>query len=331
MTVHRSPDEIAARLKTALPDGARITGVTQLSGGHSNETYVVEGLDQILRMPPAGALLLESAFDVIGQHHILTDLRKTVLAPMIPVISWFDPDGTVLGAPAFLMKRLPGKPWTDWAAPDWAHGQSEAFLSRISEQMVDALVALHATPPLQAYGPVRDNAAEIERWRDSIAGIDRPEELDEAIVLLIRNAPVTDAPSPVHGDPKLPNMLWHDGTLTGMLDWELGFNGDPRWDISYLTIPFESDDHPAFPDYDLPGLWQTNRLFAEWSARSGRPVDRMHWFEAANFVRIGAIHIYGHALFQRGLSDDLRFKAFIDFVPQFADAALRLARMDDAY
>ncbi len=328
MSVHRSTDDIAARLRAALPDGAGVTGVTQLSGGHSNETYVVEGIDQILRMPPTGAMLLESAFDVVGQHHILTDLRQTALAATIPEISWFDEQGAVLGAPAFLMKRLAGKPWTDWAAPDWAHGQPETFLSRISEQLVDALVTLHAMPPLPAYGPVRTNATEIERWRQSIAGIERPVELDEAIALLIRNAPDTDRPAPVHGDPKLPNMLWHEGVLTGMLDWELGFNGDPRWDISYLTMPFESDDHPAFPGHDLPGLWQVDRLFAEWSQRSGRSIERMHWFEAANFVRIAAIHVYGFALFQRGLSDDVRFKAFIDYVPQFSETALRLAKQD---
>ena len=54
----------------------------------------------------------------------------------------------------------------------------------------------------------------------------------------------------------------------------------------------------------------------------------MHWFEAANFVRIAAIHVYGFALFQRGLSDDVRFKAFIDYVPPFPETALRLAKQD---
>jgi aminoglycoside phosphotransferase (APT) family kinase protein len=327
---HRSTDAIAAALRAALPEGDTITGVTQLSGGHSNETYVVEGLNQILRMPPAGAKLLESAFDVVGQHAILTELRQTALASKIPEISWFDPEGRVLGAPAFLMKRLPGKPWTDWAAPDWVYGQPEAFLSRISEQLVDALVTLHAMPPLVAYGPVRSNASEVERWRDSIIGIARPAEMDEAIDLLIRNAPDVQQASPVHGDPKLPNMLWDDGVLTGMLDWEIGFNGDARWDISYLAMPFESDDHPAYPGHELPGLWQADRLFAEWSARSGRSTDRMAWFEAANFICIASIHAYGYNLFHKGLTDDVRFKAFIDHVPRGANSALTLARRDAA-
>ena len=324
----RSTAEIADRLRRAVPGGDRITAVRQLSGGHSNETYIVEGLNQILRLPPVGALLLESAFDVRGQYAIIEELGHIAGAPPVPVITFFDPSGDVLGAPCFLMERLPGEPWNDWRAPDWAVGRSEHFLEQISTQAIDALAALHGLIPLAAFGPVKSNADELQRWRDSIAGHDVPARLDRLFDQMLASAPTTQSPSPVHGDPKLPNMLWEDGRLTAVLDWELGFNGDPRWDIAYAMMPFANAQHPAFPGFDTPGLWQADRLATEWSGRSGRGLERLHWFEAANFLKVTTIHLFGAGLYARGLSDDTRFKAFGDYVGPFIDYAEPLWLLD---
>lgn len=57
-------------LRGYLPRGDRITGVRTLSAGHSNETYLVEGLDEILRMPPSAEGLLPP-YDMARQHAIL--------------------------------------------------------------------------------------------------------------------------------------------------------------------------------------------------------------------------------------------------------------------
>ena len=53
-----SCEEIAERLRRWHPCGRQITDVRVLSAGHSNATYYVDGLDQVLRMPPVGAGLL---------------------------------------------------------------------------------------------------------------------------------------------------------------------------------------------------------------------------------------------------------------------------------
>ncbi len=54
----RDTDRLAAGLRTYLPRGAGITGVTTLSAGHSNETYLVDGIGEVLRMPPSEEGLL---------------------------------------------------------------------------------------------------------------------------------------------------------------------------------------------------------------------------------------------------------------------------------
>ena len=52
----RPLDRIAEILRGALPDGERIAAIVPMTTGFSNDTYLVEGPDLILRLPPAASL-----------------------------------------------------------------------------------------------------------------------------------------------------------------------------------------------------------------------------------------------------------------------------------
>ena len=65
----RDTNKLAAGLRDWLPRGGSITGVKTLSAGHSNETYLVEGIDEILRMPPSEEGLLPP-YDMRRQHEV---------------------------------------------------------------------------------------------------------------------------------------------------------------------------------------------------------------------------------------------------------------------
>lgn len=104
-----------------------------------------------------------------------------------------------------------------------------AFLEGISRQALEVLAALHRQQPLDVLGPIKSSRQELARWRDSVAGVIEDAGLNAAFALLDSTAPEPASPAPCHGDPKFPNMLWQDGRLTALLDWELAFNGDPRW------------------------------------------------------------------------------------------------------
>ena len=79
-------------------------------------------------------------------------------------------------------------------------------------------VRLHAdTRCLLGEGPVWDARAERLWWVD-IEG----------------RALHADAPHTLlHGDFRLPNLKWHEGKLSGILDWELATVGDPLADIAF--------------------------------------------------------------------------------------------------
>lgn len=45
------------------------------------------------------------------------------------------------------------------------------------------------------------------------------------------------APTLIHGDFTIDNVLVHDGKISGVIDWSGGAFGDPRYDVSLAVRP----------------------------------------------------------------------------------------------
>jgi aminoglycoside phosphotransferase (APT) family kinase protein len=82
----RDLEALAARLRRLLPDGGRLSAVRKFADGHSNETYLIAGLDQILRVPQTGPALLD-ARDVLQQAKIYLEVEARPGAPPSPMWS----------------------------------------------------------------------------------------------------------------------------------------------------------------------------------------------------------------------------------------------------
>ena len=322
----RDLDQLTAALRRHLVRGREITGLRVLSAGHSNETYLVDGLDVILRLPPSSAPLLEHALDVRQQFDAFAVLAGLPGGPPVPALHHMEQDPAVLGAPFFLMSRVEGLGWPDMRIPPWAAEGTDALRDRVSREAVGALAFLHCQPPLDVFGPAQSVRQELARWCDTAAGCGVP-SLDEAFSLLDRTAPADAPPAPCHGDPKIANMLWHaDGRLAAWLDWELAFNGDPRWDLAYHLGRFPNPFSSGHAGQDQAGFWQRDRVIGLWQETTGRRVDHLLWFEAAFKAKVAAILAHGHRLVQRGLSQDERLAQWGVPAGIYADTALRMAR-----
>src|SRR5215469_17093439 len=81
--------------------------VERIRGGHSNETFfVTRGTSQwALRRPPRGPLL-PTAHDVAREYRVLCGLERTNVPIPKPLLLCEDP--SVIGAPFYLMERIPG-------------------------------------------------------------------------------------------------------------------------------------------------------------------------------------------------------------------------------
>jgi aminoglycoside phosphotransferase (APT) family kinase protein len=324
--VPRDVTTLCSLLRSGIPNGASITAVTTLSHGHSNETYLVHGLNQILRLPPFEAPLLGQSgiHGVVKQYAILVELRGLGSKLPIPAPLFIDREGSILGDPFYLMENLPGEAWGDWGAPDWVTSGSVTQNSGISEQVLDAYAVLHHHPPLDSLQPISTALAELNRWRAPIERFaDRA--LLEAFDRLAETLPSEQAPAPCHGDAKLANMLWHAGHLTGVLDWEMAFNGDPRWDLANFLSFFDSPWDAGLPGSNCPGLWQRDRIIDEWESKTGRCASGIDWFEAARKTRAASIMGYGLWLWQTGRSSDARFGTWSSVVKKRGEKALEMA------
>ncbi|MEO8296293.1 MAG: phosphotransferase family protein [Burkholderiales bacterium] len=321
---------MTAGLRRHLLRGREITGLQVLSAGHSNETYLIEGLDMILRLPPSGAPLLEHALDVRCQFDVFAVLGGLPGAPPGPGLYLMEQDAGVLGAPFFLMSRVEGLGWPDLRIPEWAAQGSDALRDTISSEAVGALVFLHQQPPLDVFGPIRSVRQELARWRQTAEGC-QVTPLDEAFALLDQTAPADASPAPCHGDPKIANMLWHaDGRLVAWLDWELAFNGDPRWDLAYHLGRFRGTHAAGHAGQDQSGFWPRERVVQAWEQATGRSSDRLLWFEAAYKAKVAAILAHGYRLVRQGLSQDARLAQWEAPARLYGETALRMALADQS-
>lgn len=140
----RDTGRLAEGLRAFLPRGAGITGVKTLSAGHSNETYLVEGLNEILRMPPSEEGLLPP-YDMARQHAVLSAVKAH--APSVPLSAMLElsTDPSVIGDEFFLMECVPGDAF-EYVTPDWVKADPVAVPDSICRQWFDAVIGLHTMP-----------------------------------------------------------------------------------------------------------------------------------------------------------------------------------------
>lgn len=294
-----------------LPEGCRISALQPLATGHSNETYVIEGLDSILRLPPATASLLE-AHGIMTQARIYEELRQRPGAPPAPGIRHICEDAGVLGDPFFVMERVPGASVNDYQLPEWFTSTTDEVRGLMCEQWVAAIAGIARLAPLRALGAQVSPQDEVRRWQAIAASASCPELVSLFDRLLGVPAPCSGPASPVHGDCKLANMMFADGRLSAVLDWELGYNGEPLSDLGYLLYFFANAAHPPALASREPGMWTRAQVIPAWESGSGRSAGGVEWYEVAATGKMAAILAQGYNLYASGQTDDTRFLRFRD-------------------
>lgn len=120
-----------------------------------------------------------------------------------------------------------------------------------------ALARMHATLPPRNFGSHDwlENALTFANTLNSTANAARFEQLRNG-----RPAPV--APTLMHGDLFLDNVMTADGRVTGFIDWSFADVGDPRYDVAVATHELAPSDLEAFAE----GYGLTARLTVEETA-----------------------------------------------------------------
>lgn len=297
------------RLRAVLPDGARISGIEPLTTGFSNETYRIQGLDLILRLPPSAGAMLDG-HDVIAQAKIYRELGEAPGAPPVPGIVHIGEDASVLGVPFFVMECVAGESIHDTQLQEWFTGASDASRADICRQWIATFASLARMQPLAVLGPPVSPEDDARKWQRFAANAACSELVSLFDRLLERPAPRTGAPAIVHGDTKLSNLMWSDGKVSAMLDWEMALNGEPLADLGYLLYGFESDYHGPTTPMKQPGMLGRADMIALWEEHSGRSAQGVEWHEIAQIGKVNAIIAEGTAMYVSGRSQDPKLAYF---------------------
>ena len=134
--------------------------------------------------------------------------------------------------------------------------------------------------------------------------------------------PTRSIPAVVHGDFKLDNVLLNPldpADIVAVLDWEMAALGDPLVDLGIMLAywaPLESAGHSdaLTTVTGRPGYLSRDELVDRYSARSGRDVSSIAFYEAFAVFKIGVVIQQIYYRYRRGQTDDPRFATLGDRV-----------------
>jgi aminoglycoside phosphotransferase (APT) family kinase protein len=303
---------------------------TPIGDGHSNVTFTLS-TGVVLRRPPRGPLP-PSAHDVLREARLLKALEPTPVRTPAVLAVCADPD--VIGAPFYVMEHVKGEVATHTlpAALD-----TPAQRARIADELIDALVELHAVDwtqlGLEGFGKP---TGYLERQVRRFLGLwehNKTRELPEVEQVaewLRANMPDSPPATIVHGDYRLGNtMLAADAParLVAIFDWEMATIGDPLADVGYMMIHWTQPDDEVGQFTlqsvtSLPGFPTRQQIVARYEERSGRSVGSLDWYVA---LALWKAIVFMEGNYKRAISgatDDPYLKTFGEGVVELARRAL---------
>jgi aminoglycoside phosphotransferase (APT) family kinase protein len=333
-------EAVAAYLRANLSGiGADPLEVRQFPAGRSNLTYLLRigEWEAVLRRQPLGPVP-PKAHDMEREAGLLERINRVF--PLAPRPYLICHDAALLGVPFYVMERKRGVVVDDGfpagteVTPD--------LCRRLSETLIGTLVELHAVDwraaGLEQYGhPEGFLPRQVEGWigRYQKAATEEIASAEPLMRWLAANVPESHAPTIVHNDFKLNNLLLDPQQLdrvTGVLDWEMTTVGDPLFDLA-VTMGYwiEAGDpesmRAGLPSVTmLPGFLSRNECMELYARLSGRDVSNMRFYLTFAYFKLAVIIQQIYARWQRGQTQDARFALFGTRVRLLLDYAEPLTR-----
>lgn len=325
--------------------------IKQFPGGHSNLTYLISYGDQefVLRRPPVGPVA-PTAHDMPREYKLLSVINPHF--PLAPKPVLLCEDAAVIGVPFYLMERRRGL-IVRFKVPSRI-GEDLALRRRISEGMVDTLVALHAVD-IQATGIVQIGKPDgfvarqvrgwADRWQRSKTGA--LAEMDQVIEWLADRIPTESngEATIVHNDFKLDNLMLDEtdpACVVAVLDWEMCTVGDPLVDVglalTYWTMSGggsaagSGEGKSGGQNSSLRAItngpgWMTREAIIErYEMKTGRDLTCIAFYETFARFKVAVVIQQIYFRYAKGQTHDERFRDFDVLVRELVHEALALAQ-----
>jgi len=338
-------------VQQGLIDAGEQLHAEPIGEGHSNLTYQITRVGDshvapwILRRPPYGPLL-PTAHDVVREYRVMELLRTDTESVRVPELVGLCADSDVLGAPFYLMNKVPGVVVRN-QLPDFL--ESHENRQALGLDLARALAQVHSVKwqPFVDAGLGKPSGyleRQLRRWTGQREGIQATlaaagssaRELPDYDILrdwLGANIPDEVEPAVVHGDYKLDNVIVNEqGLIVAVVDWEMATVGDPRADLGYL-LSFWPEPGITMPLGDLfpptAGFPSRGELVAQWALSSGRPTpgQELRWFEALALWKLAILLEASYHRWLAGMSDDDFFSRLEIGVPALLARAREVAHV----
>ncbi|MGH7191285.1 MAG: phosphotransferase family protein, partial [Acetobacteraceae bacterium] len=265
--------------------------LTQLSGGAIQENWgltlnIAGAAPQELVLRRDAPATIRSSRSREDEFRLLGLMRRAGVSVPRPVALCTDP--AVLGAPFFLMQRIPGV-----ADPRRLVGDDGLVPDRpaLGAALGAELARIHAIrPPQPDFGflgpPPGDPArARVEEYRATLDRLGTPQPAIEWVLRwLERNRPPPGPPSLLHGDYRIGNVMVDDGNIAALLDWEFCAWGDPDEDIGWFCARCWRFGRP---EREAGGVAMRADFYRGYEAAAGRRIDagQIPYWEAMAAIR----------------------------------------------
>lgn len=278
-------------LVSAFAPGATLTHVRTLIGGISARSLKLDveyatgtSVGYVVRQPGPWALARNK--DAAQMQFDILSLVSRFDVPS-PAPAFVDNDGALLGSPCVVMEALDGVPVY---APD--------NLNEYVEQFAAGLAQVHLCDvPLEQLVRLPDQHARLNHVIDW-----HPPQLDDSLregkirEVLTSGWPLPKCETPrlLHGDYWPGNVLWQDGRLTALVDWEETEYGDPLGDLAITRLEMVwTFGHDAI-----------DRFTAKYQALTGADLTMLPYWDLTAAIRPSHyLHLWAEGWPQMGRPD----------------------------
>jgi aminoglycoside phosphotransferase (APT) family kinase protein len=241
-----------------------------LSGGNSHITWRVslDPVDLVVKVAqPDGPL---APYDITHEAKMMRIAAELGAAVPEVVGSRVSDDGRC----DFLVMRLvEGDSPPLWEVGAWLEAGGPDFRLKVGASLLAALAPIRQWPGVGS----GDLAGHYRAWlceaRDRVAEaalgvIDLPPAIDRAGEWLAAACGRLSGPFALHhGDFRLGNAVFRDGTIAALLDWERAMPGHPLHDVGYLCLPGMKRGEL------IGGVLTQDELASVWADQTGSPLD----------------------------------------------------------
>lgn len=256
-----------------------------------------QSLDLVLRYSPGRQLLQQKSYAT--EFETLRALEHTELP--VPKVLWLDADGSAVGAPAYVMMRVAGDapsaamysggPLAN--ATDAARKEMMLKAAGFHGALRKAAIGKDLVPHLAGSDPTETAIEhEVNWWFREVLMVREPSDPKATKIAALRDWLIRYQPRDlysaglVHGDAQIANIIYDQGEIAAVIDWELSYLGHNESDLALICFLTEAQ---KLLDKHVEGTPTEEEYIARYERESGCKVEHWPFFKLLNLYRIVAV------------------------------------------